>query len=341
LGWEMRVSVVRPADLGPSEAGTWAKFQQNSPLTLSAFFSLTFAQATGRSRPNARVAVIEDNGQIEAFLPFEVSAAGPAIPIGYPMNDLHGFIGSGAPIDARWVIRKAGLRGWRFISAPTEQQPLVSHHYRGTVVQVPVINLRTGYESQLSQRRKSRRALERELGPISFEWHSCRPDHLRQLLEWKARKYGGTRKLFSTDPTAYRVVEELAAAANEDCRGVVGVLYAGEQPVAAHLGLLGPWALSGWFMSYDPGLNRFAPGMMMWSPLAEAAAEHGIPRIDLGYGQDAYKFGLANDSYQVAGGAVWSSRSEAAARSIYRRLREKASSRLTLSAGKLRRQPPE
>lgn len=333
----MRVSVVRPADLGPSEARTWAKFQQNSPATRSAFFSLTFTQVTGRSRPNARVAVIEDNGQIEAFLPFEVSAAGPAMPIGYPMNDLHGFIGSGAPIDARWVIRKAGLRGWRFISVPTEQQPLVPHHYRGTVVQVPVINLRPGYESHLSRRRKSRRALERQLGTISLEWHSSRHEHLRQLLEWKARKYGGTRKLFSADPTAFRILEELAAAANEDCRGVVSVLFGGEQPVAVHLGLLAPWALSGWFTSYDPGLGRFAPGMMMWSPLAEAAAEQGIPRIDLGYGQDAYKFSLANDSYPVAGGAVWSSRFEAAARSIYRRLRQQAPARLTLSAGKLGR----
>jgi CelD/BcsL family acetyltransferase involved in cellulose biosynthesis len=336
----MHVSVVRPAELGPSEARTWAKFQQNSPVTLSAFFSLTFTRATGRSRPNARVAVIEDNGQIEAFLPFEVSAARLAMPIGYPMNDLHGFIGSGAPIDARRVIRKAALRGWRFISAPTEQQSLVSHQYHGTVVQVPVINLRTGYESQLSRRRKSRRALERQLGTISLEWHSSRPEHLRQLLEWKARKYGGTRKLFA-DPTAFRIVEELAAAANEDCRGVVSVLFGGEQPLAVHLGLLGPWALSGWFTSYDPGLSRFAPGMMMWSPLAEAATEHGVPRIDLGYGQDAYKFSLANDSYPVAGGAVWASRFEAAARSIYRRLRRQAPPRLTLSAGELSRQAEE
>ena len=336
----MRVSVVRPAELGPSEARTWAKFQQHSPVTLSAFFSLTFTQAIGRSRPNARVAVIEDNGQIEAFLPFEVSAARLAMPIGYPMNDLHGFIGSGAPIDARRVIRKAGLRGWRFISAPTEQQPLVSHQYQGTVVQVPVINLRTGYESQLSRRRKSRRALERQLGTISLEWHSSRHEHLRQLLAWKARKYGGTRKLLA-DPTAVGIVEELAAAPNEDCRGVVSVLFGGEQPLAVHLGLLGPWALSGWFTSYDPGLGRFAPGMMMWSPLAEAAAEHGVPRIDLGYGQDAYKFSLANDSYPVAGGAVWSSPLEAAARSVYRRLRQQAPSRLTLSAGKLSRQAQE
>ena len=42
---------------------------------------------------------------------------------------------------------------------------------------------------------------------------------------------------------------------------------------------------------------------MMWQPIAEEAACRGITRLDLGYGQDEYKFGLANASYAVAGGA--------------------------------------
>jgi CelD/BcsL family acetyltransferase involved in cellulose biosynthesis len=166
----MHVSIVRPDELGPSEAALWAKFQQTSPLTLNPFMSLTFARAVGRFRSNARVAVIEDGGKIEAFLPFERDALAMGLPIGHPMNDLHGFIGSGAPLDARLVVRKAGLRAWRFDHAPAEQSALIPFHYAGVAVQAPVINLRDGYDSYLSSRSRNfrqtagrkRRNLERE-----------------------------------------------------------------------------------------------------------------------------------------------------------------------------------
>lgn len=316
----MRVTVVRPGDLGPGEASLWARFQETSELTRNPFLSLTFAQAVGRARANARVAVVEDDGQIAAFLPFEVGAHGVGMPIGYPMNNLQGFIGAGAPVDARWAVRRAGLRGWRFTSVPAGQQSLAPFHYEGTTVPCPVIDLTKGDLAHISVRRKARRALERQIGAVRLEWNSAEPAHVGRLIEWKSHKYGGTSELFS-DQTARRIVEELAVSTDEDCRGVVSVLFAGAQPAAVHLGLLGPRSLAGWFMSYDPELSSFAPGMMLWHPLATAADERGVGQIDLGAGQDTYKFELSNDSYVVAGGAVWVSRAEAVARGIYRRLR--------------------
>jgi CelD/BcsL family acetyltransferase involved in cellulose biosynthesis len=58
----------------------------------------------------------------------------------------------------------------------------------------------------------------------------------------------------------------------------------------------------------------------MFLALVEEAANRGFTWIDLGYGQDHYKQRLANDSYPIAGGAVWASRVEGASRTIYRRL---------------------
>src|SRR5579875_1221730 len=316
----MRVTVVRPDDLGPSEAGLWARFQASSAMTLNPFLSFTFARTVGRARPNARVAVVEDDGQIAAFLPFELGAQGVGMPIGYPMNNLQGFVGSGSPVDARWVVKRSRLRGWRFTSVPVDQRALAPFHYAGTTVPCPVIDLTKGDLSHISMRRKARRAMERQLGAVSLEWNSTQPAHIDRLIEWKSRKYRGTSELFA-DATARGIVRELATSDGDDCRGVVSVLCAGAQPVAVHVGLLGPRSLVGWFMSYDPALSRFAPGMMLWHPLAKAAVERGIGHIDLGSGQDTYKFGLSNDSYVVAGGAVWVSRAETAARRIYRRLR--------------------
>src|SRR5712691_2974536 len=213
--WLMRVIVVRPDELGPSEASLWAKFQQTSALTLNPFLSLTFTQIVGRYRSNARVAVIEDGGKIEAFLPFERLGLATGVPIGHPMNDLHGFIGSGAPIDARLVVRRAGLRGWRFDHAPAEQSTLAPYHYDGLVVRAPIIDLSGGYQSYFNSRSKNfrkiagkkRRALERQFGAVTLEWDSsCPTKDLRQLICQKSSKYHGTRLLFS-DPTALRIVE--------------------------------------------------------------------------------------------------------------------------------------
>ena len=46
----MRVTVVRPGDLGPGEASLWARFQKSSPELQNPFFSLTFAQVVDRHR---------------------------------------------------------------------------------------------------------------------------------------------------------------------------------------------------------------------------------------------------------------------------------------------------
>jgi CelD/BcsL family acetyltransferase involved in cellulose biosynthesis len=326
-GFGMRVTVVRPGELGTAEATLWQSFQHSTPGGLHPFMSLTYVQVVGRVRANARVAVVEEHGQIVAFLPFELSPHGVGMPIGYPMNNLQGFIGSGVPVDARRVVRQARLRGWRFDYVPVDQRALVPFHYEGTTVPCPVIDLAKGI-SHLKARKKARRSLEKLHGTVSLEWNSAQPSHVARLIEWKSSKYHGTSLLFS-DPTARSIVKELAASDADDCRGVVSVLSAGERPVAVHLGLRGASSLAGWFMSYDPALSRFAPGMMLWLPLAKAAEERGISQIDLGAGQDTYKFELSNDSYIVAGGAVWVSRVEAVGRKAIRRFRAQSESRDT------------
>jgi CelD/BcsL family acetyltransferase involved in cellulose biosynthesis len=324
----MRVSVVRPADLGPAEAARWTEFQRLSPVHGSPFLSLPFARAVGRARPGARVAVVEVDGSIEAFLPFELGPWRMGLPVGTPMNDLHGFLSSGTQLDARRVIMKAGLRGWRFISAPAEQAALAPYHYGGTVVACPVVDLTAGFAAYQASRkraliaetRRKARVLEREHGPVCLTWNTASESDIRQLIAWKAAKYGGTRELFA-DPSAQAIITELAAAAGEDCQGIVTMLTAGGKPVAVGCSLRAGTGLSGWFTAYEPALSRLSPGVILIFGLFEEAARQGITRIDLGYGQDSYKHGLANDSYPVAGGAVWASQAERLARSVYRRVR--------------------
>ena len=324
----MHVTVARPEELGPSEARRWAEFQQVSPIMSNPFLSLSYARAIGRARPNARVAVVEEGSKIEAFLPYELTCRGIGGPLGGPMTGLDGIVSSGAALDMRAVVRMASLRGWRFFHAPAEQRALnryrYGYSYHGNAVFI--INLTDGYDAYLRSRSRSltkatakqRQALARQFGPISLEWSSSSREHLHQLFEWKSAQFDSVREMYS-DPTQ-RAVEELITADARDCSGIVSVLSAGERMIAVNLYLVGPRYLCGWEVAYDRDFARFSPGTIMFLALVEEAANRGFTWIDLGYGQDHYKQRLANDSYPIAGGAVWASRVEGASRTIYRRL---------------------
>jgi CelD/BcsL family acetyltransferase involved in cellulose biosynthesis len=321
----MRVTVVRPGDLGPAEADLWASFQKSSPELQNPFFSLTFAQVVDRHRPNSRVAVVEDDGAIQAFLPFELGPQRIGLPIGDPMNNVQGFISGGAPINAKRVVRKVGLRGWRFTAAPAGQSALTPHHYAGTLVEAPFIDLSDGYKEYFVSRsskfiedyERHWRSLERRVGPVSLEWGSSEPEHVRQLREWKSARYSGADKLFS-DSSAMGIVEELAATSKEDCGGLVNVLRAGERIVAVNCDLISPGVLCGWFTAYDQDMRKFSPGTAILLTTAEEAARRDFTRIEMGAGQDAYKSRIANASDPVAGGAVWVIPGERAARGLIR-----------------------
>lgn len=323
----MRVRVVRPGELGADEASRWLKYQQQSTVLCSPFLSLAFAQAVDQFTPRARVAVVEDSGEIVAFLPFDAGPLRVGRPIGYPMNDLQGFVSAGPPVDARQVIRAAGLRGWRFTAAPAEQTALSPFHYEDTAVGAAVIDVSGGYEayrralsrSVTTKPARKRRSLEREMGPVELVWDSASADHIRQMIAWKSGKYHGSRELFA-DPAAGRIVQRLTLA-DGAFGGIVSVLRAGQRPFAISCNLTGPAGIVGWFTAYDPELSSYSPGTMLTLAIAEEAAARGISRFDLGPGQDQYKFRLANQSYPVAGGAVWAYRAEAVARRLYRRVR--------------------
>jgi CelD/BcsL family acetyltransferase involved in cellulose biosynthesis len=323
----MHVTVVRPGDLGPSEASLWARFQKSSPELQNPFFSLTFAQLVGRHRQNSRVAVVEADGAIQAFLPFDLGPQRIGMPIGDPMNNLQGFVSDGTTIDARQVIRKAGLRGWRYTAAPAGQRALAAHHYAGTLIEAPLIDLSDGYESYYVSRSKKFtadfgkqwRSLERRVGPVSLEWGTAAPDHIHQLIEWKTAKYGGARQMFS-DPASRHIVEELVVTSKEDCAGLVTALRAGERIVAISANLTCPGVLCGWFTGYDHDLGKFSPGKLALLATAEEAARRDITRFDLGAGLDSYKGRVTNASYPVVGGAIWVVPGERAARELYRRV---------------------
>jgi CelD/BcsL family acetyltransferase involved in cellulose biosynthesis len=296
-------------------------------------FSLTYVRAVCRADESGRVAVAEDAGAIRAFLPYAKGEGGIATTLGGGQTGLDGLISMNDPIDLRRVVRGAGLRGWRFSHALAEQHSLDPFRYQGSHhwEAVHFVDMRSGYDryrqslpvsvtKRISRTASYRRALQRQLGEVSFQWNSSDPSLLPLLLNWKSAQFEGVRQWLSS-PSARTLVQDLADSDNEDCAGVTSVLYAGTKPLSIVLSLRCGPILAPWILAYDPEYSRFSPGTIEWLALFEEAATRGVEIIDFGYGQDQYKQRFANASYQVSGGGVWASRVGSAARSFYRKAR--------------------
>jgi CelD/BcsL family acetyltransferase involved in cellulose biosynthesis len=84
----------------------------------------------------------------------------------------------------------------------------------------------------------------------------------------------------------------------------LSVLRAGDKLVAACLSLRSRGVLHSWFTAYNPDLSSYSPGMALFVRMAEEAEQLGIRTIDLGRGEERYKWSLASGSVEVCEGSV-------------------------------------
>ena len=211
----VKVTVVRPDELDASEEKLWREFQNLSPMTAHPCLSLAYARAACRADENGRVAVVEDSGQICAFIPYSKGDDGIAATLGGGQTALDGLVSSSDRIDLRAVVRGAGLRGWRFSRAPVEQRTLDPYRYQGSfhAELIYFSDLRNGYDgymqglpkggrNEIASAARRRRALERTVREVSFEWDNNDPSHLPLLLNWKSDQFEGMRKWLCLPSTA-------------------------------------------------------------------------------------------------------------------------------------------
>jgi CelD/BcsL family acetyltransferase involved in cellulose biosynthesis len=311
----VKVIVVRPGELGPDERRHWESFAQQSALT-NPFLSWEFTQVIGQTRDDARVAVLDSGSGICGFLAFQVGPDRVGRPIGATIADAQAVV---CPPDfdfnARELMVGAGLDSWQFDHLLVSQQPFVAYHRQ--LHRAPVVDLRAGHEQFLERLRshssdllaqvaRRRRKLEREIGPVVVEWQSTqRSQDIEHLRRWKTEQYArtGTWDRFG-QPWIVEALANLAQSTDPNCTGALGVLRAGDQLVAAHLGLLSSGRLSWWFPTYDPEFSRYSPGLILLLDLIGEAAKRAIAMVDLGRGEHAYKLRVTSDFEEVAEGEV-------------------------------------
>ncbi|MGQ5648652.1 GNAT family N-acetyltransferase [Streptomyces sp. EKR5.2] len=316
----MDINVYRPGELRAVDRAAWTALQSKahlngSPALANPFLSPEFALAVGRTRRGVRIAVVREDAEPTAFLPFQRTAAGVGRAVGLGVSDCQGMVHRpGFVWDAQELLRACGLALWEFDHLVEGQAPFEAGA-SGTFAS-PVMDVDRGYEAYLSRLRDrspkftrttlaKERKLGRDAGELRYVHDERDPAALRTLMGWKSAQY---RRTGRSDRFAHdwitQLVQQLFHTRAEPFTGILSVLYAGERPIAAHFGLRTDRVLACWFPAYDPEFAKYSPGLVLHLRMAEAAAADGIAHLDLGRGRKEYKDSLKTRDLYVSEGWV-------------------------------------
>jgi CelD/BcsL family acetyltransferase involved in cellulose biosynthesis len=86
--------------------------------------------------------------------------------------------------------------------------------------------------------------------------------------------------------------------------GMLTALWAGDQLVAATMGIRSRSVLHGWVIAYAPEFRKYSPGLMLILKLAQQCESLGIERIDMGRGDEFFKASFASGFTEVHDGRI-------------------------------------
>ncbi len=274
------------------------------PCYRSPFFGYDFIEACGRVCPNIQVAMAHDGDQLVALLPFVKRNHRDAGPVGAGINDAHGLLcRSDGEIDLCDFLHRCQLRGYAFHASPIDApdvQRFEIGRTRSFLADLTVDPL--GYEhylretsSTIDRQGQKTRRLARQVGPLRLEF-DCRDTRLIDyLIQLKGAQYQRTHTF---EILAVGWIKQLLYRLHEHedprVRGLLSVLFAGDEPVALHYGLLDGDLLHYWFPVYNDQYAYGSPGTQMFLDIAKEATARGVRAIDMGYGEQAYKYKLTN-----------------------------------------------
>lgn len=303
------VETIKVSDLGLFERALWRDLRASNPLLASPYFDLRYIEAAARFAPGAAVAVIRRDGRVAGFLPFQ-RRGGAVQPLAAPMSDYHGLIARpDADLDLIAILKGLGVERARV-------RGLVGGAFASgglSVRYAMAADLRRGYDAYeaereagfLKDKRRRRRALERDHGAVSFSYDRPTAGMVQRVIDDKRLQFRRTHQydIFACGWTG-RLLQGLAEIDDPDFGLRLATLRAGDTIVAAELGLTSGDRYHLWFPVYDAAYARYSPGHLMTLDTLRVAAGQGIARVDFGAGGEAYKRDFAQPAEPVFEGVV-------------------------------------
>lgn len=306
--------IVRPGDLTGDDRALWRSLTATHPELERPFFSPGWFDLLEESGHAVEIAVLADDRGDRAFFPF-IRDGRIARPPGGSLCDFQGWVGPpDLAVDMGAMVRAIGATAWRFNHLLARQAAAARFSWEDS--ESPFADLSGGFAafeavhrgrgaSWIPRLRRMVRRIERELGPLHFEFATSDASMLQRLVDWKRAQRRRTR---TRDPLidgwAARTLNGCLERHEPDFAGVLSALHAGDRLVAAHLGIRSRHTLHLWFTAYDVGYEQHSPGVLLLHRMLQGAPEAGIARIDFGKGRERYKLSFMTGSERLAEGFV-------------------------------------
>jgi CelD/BcsL family acetyltransferase involved in cellulose biosynthesis len=305
----------RIPDLTVAQWSLWLDIQQRNGVYESPYFRPEFALSVAAVRDDVEVAVLAQNGQTVGFFPFQRGSLNLGKPVGGKLSDYHGpIVRRGTDFDPERLLRACRLASWDFDHLVCATAALDSHLTARD--KSPQLDLSDGFQAYARGRREAgsdlihkqgqkTRKLAREVGPLDFAFDAQDDEAYSLLRAWKSAQYvrTGLADVFSFAWTV-ALLERLRQYRGADFSLPLTVLRAGGQVAAVALSLRSRHVLHAWFTAYNPELSSYSPGVTLFVRLAEEAESLGLRKIDLGRGDERYKWSLASTSVPVGEGSI-------------------------------------
>lgn len=309
----MRISLIRPAELGPSEIQAWHSMQFETSSLLNPFLCPEYSACVGEVQSAARVAVLTEGSQTLGFFPFERRKFGAGAAIGAGLSNCQGLIHApGAGWDARELLKACGLSTWQFNRLTQDQKPF--ERYGTDQVRSALVDLSNGYESYKENFRlkspkffrnlnRHIRNLEKDVGRVRFVADTRDLADLRLLMSWKSDqcKRNGWLDIFAR-PWVVDLIDHLFATRTDSFGCFLSMLYAEETPIACELGFRSWHYLVSWHCAYNPEFGRYSPGSIRFIFAVEQMEAAGIQFYELG--DEAYQERFKNSDVYFTKGTV-------------------------------------
>jgi CelD/BcsL family acetyltransferase involved in cellulose biosynthesis len=314
-GYGGRYRLVEMAELSETDIARWLMLRASNSALASPYFHPGFTAAVAATRNGVRLIIGEDESSaIISFLPVQLDGR-TCRPAGSPAADFQGPICEPRlHFEIGDALRACGISYYEFDHLRdgipglepwiVDRQPSPYVDISGGVEGYMARAHRSGKHKIRGAGRLSRKA-GREYGEVRFVAVADDATVLETVIDLKRRQFAatGARDYFG-DPQHVQLMHHLLGVRNSDFGGMLSVIYAGQDLVAAHFGMRAGHVLHWWFPVYDPRFSRLDPGWMLLRSVIEAAPELGLTRIDLGRGSDEWKRWVATGQEVVCQGMV-------------------------------------
>jgi len=293
----------RAAEMPPALWAAWEATLDRAPLLRSPFLAPGWTRLIAGCRPDVFVGVLWRGGEPVAFLPFQEDDPGRAGPVGGVFNDCQAVVV--APGTA-WTpddwLDGLGLESLRFeghLASQTQMRACAARTLCGHAIDMtrPFEDYRAWLAASrrrlLPELDRKTRAAERTLGPLRLEAHRVDPALLDHALRLKADQWARSDwpgRFFV--PWEHQMMHALLTWQELRFAGLFSVLWAGETPLAYHLGMRGLRVWHCWTIVHEPAHARFSPGLLIHLAMVRAGPDLGLDEFDMGLGSYGHKLRL-------------------------------------------------